>query len=119
VRHGVVGESVAVVHVVRTRSCRRVLAQVGRVQHGLPLLVVMCRWCGRLIGCCPLLGWLHVAEEGGVTDGQPFQRLDDRLAGRPIDQTLYDGVPVWLGGPLRAWVADQVDEQCPSGRPPC
>lgn len=36
---------------------------------------------------------------------RPFQRLRERIAGLPIDETLHDGVPDWLEGPLREWLA--------------
>ncbi|MGW5880227.1 hypothetical protein ACWFMI_27140 [Nocardiopsis terrae] len=35
---------------------------------------------------------------------RPFHNLSDRLAGRPADKTLYEGVPEWLGGPLKSWI---------------
>lgn len=34
----------------------------------------------------------------------PFHRIDDRLSGRAADQTLYEGVPDWLEGPLQNWL---------------
>ncbi|MBE1580411.1 hypothetical protein ACFORH_43400 [Amycolatopsis roodepoortensis] len=36
---------------------------------------------------------------------QPFQRLDDRLAGKPLDDVLLAGVPTRLEIPLREWVS--------------
>jgi len=39
-----------------------------------------------------------------MTDVRPFQLLVDRLAGLPIDEALHDGVPEWLGQPLRDWL---------------
>jgi hypothetical protein len=42
---------------------------------------------------------------------RPFQRLDDRLAGLPIDETLHAGVPRWLEKPLRQWLASAVRDQ--------
>jgi hypothetical protein len=33
-----------------------------------------------------------------------FHNLTDRLAGRPADKTLYEGVPDWLEEPLQSWV---------------
>ncbi|WP_433611051.1 hypothetical protein ACQP2P_43165 [Dactylosporangium sp. CA-139114] len=41
---------------------------------------------------------------------RPFQLLDQRLAGQPADETLYDDVPKWLVLPLRRWVADATNE---------
>ncbi|CNF63369.1 Uncharacterised protein [Mycobacterium tuberculosis] len=38
-------------------------------------------------------------------DQRPFQRLRDRIAGLPIDDSLHDDVPDWLEGPLREWLA--------------
>jgi hypothetical protein len=40
-----------------------------------------------------------------VTDRRPIRRLDDRLAGRTPDETLFEGVPDWLNIPLRGWLA--------------
>jgi hypothetical protein len=37
------------------------------------------------------------------SDRPPFQPLDQRLAGHPIDDALYPGVPEWLIQPLRDW----------------
>jgi hypothetical protein len=34
-----------------------------------------------------------------------FQPLLDRLAGLPVDETLYDGVPDCMDPPLRQWIA--------------
>jgi hypothetical protein len=39
-----------------------------------------------------------------VTEIRAFQLLPDRLAGLPIDQTLHEGVPAWLEGPLHDWL---------------
>lgn len=39
-----------------------------------------------------------------VTEIRAFQPLPDRLAGLPIDQTLYDDVPGWLFLPLCDWL---------------
>jgi hypothetical protein len=41
---------------------------------------------------------------------RPFQRIEDRLAGRPLDQTLHDGVPAWLDRPFRDWLDNCADE---------
>lgn len=46
-----------------------------------------------------------------VTRSQPFQRLDDRLAGRPIKETLHGGVPSWLEPSLKDWLATELDER--------
>lgn len=35
---------------------------------------------------------------------RPFQRLDDRLAGKPLDDVLIPGVPDHLNRPLREWL---------------
>ncbi|MET9297787.1 hypothetical protein ABZX66_00555 [Micromonospora aurantiaca] len=39
-----------------------------------------------------------------MTEARPFQPLRDRLAGKPLDTTLHDGVPEWLDQPLRTWL---------------
>ncbi|MEU8152963.1 hypothetical protein AB0B94_04800 [Micromonospora sp. NPDC048986] len=41
---------------------------------------------------------------------RPFQRLSDRLAGKPIDDVLHDGVPVWLEVPMRAWLFEALEK---------
>lgn len=41
-----------------------------------------------------------------MTTPRPFQRLDDRLAGKPLDEVLLPGVPEHLVAPLRGWLAD-------------
>ncbi|GII26503.1 hypothetical protein [Planosporangium mesophilum] len=40
-----------------------------------------------------------------MRDPAPFQRLDDREAGLPVDTTLYEDVPHWLVTPLRNWLS--------------
>ncbi|QXV63535.1 hypothetical protein [Amycolatopsis sp. TNS106] len=37
---------------------------------------------------------------------RPFQRLDDRLAGKPLDDVLLAGVPDHLVTPLRDWISE-------------
>ncbi|WBC14016.1 hypothetical protein O7600_23320 [Micromonospora sp. WMMA1998] len=44
-----------------------------------------------------------------MSEARSFQALDDRLAGKPLDSTLYDGVPKWLEQPLRNWLGDCLD----------
>ncbi|SNR75662.1 hypothetical protein SAMN06265360_117110 [Haloechinothrix alba] len=39
-----------------------------------------------------------------MSEAYPFQRLDDRLAGKPVDDVLLDGVPDHLELPLRDWL---------------
>lgn len=39
-----------------------------------------------------------------MNDIGPFQRLDDRVAGRPLDQTLHDTVPRWAARTVREWI---------------
>lgn len=41
-----------------------------------------------------------------MTGPQPFQPLNERLAGVPITETLYEGVPEHLSAPLRELVRD-------------
>lgn len=41
---------------------------------------------------------------------RPFQRLDDRLAGKPLDEVLLDGVPDHLEHPLRDWIAEAFED---------
>jgi hypothetical protein len=45
-----------------------------------------------------------------VVEAHPFQPLMDRLAGKPVDAALHDGVPTWLDKPLRDWLASGLDE---------
>lgn len=40
----------------------------------------------------------------------PFQRLDERMAGVPLRETLLPGVPPYLEDPLRAWLAEVLDD---------
>lgn len=44
-------------------------------------------------------------------DADPFQPLPDRMAGRPVDTTLHDGVPAWLVTPLRDWIAQTLYDE--------
>jgi hypothetical protein len=50
-----------------------------------------------------------------VTTSRPFQRLDDRLAGRSIDDALFKDVPAWLDEPLRPWLALQLRSDTEAG----
>ncbi|WP_433127819.1 hypothetical protein ACQPWW_33680 [Micromonospora sp. CA-240977] len=47
---------------------------------------------------------------------RPFQRLSDRLAGKPIDDVLHDGVPDWLEVPMRTWLAEALHKPRGLGR---
>lgn len=48
-----------------------------------------------------------------MTDPRPFQRLDDRLAGKPIeDDVLVPGVPAHLEEPLAQWIT-RLARNCP------
>lgn len=43
------------------------------------------------------------------SEHRPFQPLDDRLAGKPVDETLFEGTPKHLEYPLREWVSNILD----------
>lgn len=45
-----------------------------------------------------------------MNEERPFQRLQDRLAGLPVDRTLHPGVPHWLVTPLRNWLDQALTE---------
>ncbi|WP_433493665.1 hypothetical protein ACQP26_19880 [Micromonospora sp. CA-248089] len=45
-----------------------------------------------------------------MTEARPFQPLADRLARKPLDTTLHDGVPEWLVEPLRDWLRRSISE---------
>ncbi|MEU0963100.1 hypothetical protein ABZ328_26675 [Micromonospora aurantiaca] len=40
----------------------------------------------------------------------PFQRFRDRIAGRPVDTTLYPDVEAWQEPPLRGWLFDVLEQ---------
>lgn len=41
-----------------------------------------------------------------MAEARPFQRLDDRLAGKPLDDVLLPGVPPHLVTPVREWIEE-------------
>lgn len=41
---------------------------------------------------------------GGVTNSAPWQPLSARLAGKPVQDALFEGVPPHLEMPLRSWL---------------
>jgi hypothetical protein len=50
-----------------------------------------------------------------MTDVRIFQPLPDRLADLPVDETLHDGVPIWLDLPLRDWLQSVFRDEGPRG----
>jgi hypothetical protein len=46
-------------------------------------------------------------SDGQATPG-PWQPLSTRLGGGPIDQTWQEGIPVWINGPVRSWLYQQL-----------
>ncbi|MEU2986232.1 hypothetical protein ABZ647_17710 [Micromonospora aurantiaca] len=46
-----------------------------------------------------------------MTEARPFQPLHDRLAGKPVDTALHEGVPEWLEEPLRHWLNDVLTKE--------
>lgn len=46
-----------------------------------------------------------------VSNVRPFQALSQRMAGSPLDRTLYDGVPDWLAMPLRDWLLEVLTDE--------
>jgi hypothetical protein len=40
-----------------------------------------------------------------MSEPRPFQLLDDRLAGKPVEEVLLPGVSEHLVGPLEGWIA--------------
>jgi hypothetical protein len=56
---------------------------------------------------------LFAATVHAVTDNvaapRPFQRLSDRLAGRPVDELLFEDLPPHLEHSLQRWVGEVLD----------
>ncbi len=50
-----------------------------------------------------------------MTEIRAFQPLPDRLAGLPIDQTLYEGIPDWLYLPLYDWLQAVFKDEAKDG----
>ncbi|OLT40058.1 hypothetical protein BJF85_07040 [Saccharomonospora sp. CUA-673] len=50
-------------------------------------------------------------------DPRPFQRFEDRLAGKPLDDVLLEGVPDHLEQPLRDWLYAVLRDNSVSNRP--
>lgn len=46
-----------------------------------------------------------------VSNERPFQTLNDRLAGLPVDRALQDGVPEWLVLPIREWLNESLTNE--------